>query len=129
MTNANHRICLVYQVLDMLIYFEPAARCDQDTDFILAPLPTKKQLWEASNELAWKTECEKEPAGETIFGLASNGELVKMAEGLQYCSNEMALQNLFSHRTPLMSSENWEEWCSGMDGLGGLVMLAASLVE
>jgi hypothetical protein len=113
----------------MLIYFEPAARCDQDTDFILAPLPTKKQVWEASNELAWKAECEKEPAGETIFGLASNGELVKMAEGLQYSSNVMMLRNLFSHRTPLMSSNNWEEWCSGMDGLGGLVMLAASLVE
>ena len=113
----------------MLIYFEPAALCDLKTDFILAPLPTKKQLWEASNELAWKAECEKEPAGETIFGLASNGELVKMAEGLQYCSNVTVLLNLFSLRTPLMSSENWEEWCSGMDGLGGLVMLAASLVE
>jgi hypothetical protein len=26
------------------------------------------------------------------------------------------------------SGENWEEWCSGMDGFGGLIMLAASMI-
>jgi hypothetical protein len=29
--------------------------------------------------------------------------------------------------SPLGSPANWDEWCSGMDGLGGLIMLAASL--
>jgi hypothetical protein len=26
------------------------------------------------------------------------------------------------------AAELWEEWCTGIDGFGGLVMLAASLI-
>lgn len=29
---------------------------------------------------------------------------------------------------PTRSTSDWEEWGSGMNGLGGLIMLAASLV-
>lgn len=104
----------------MLVYFEPAAMCDLQTDLILAPLPGKKQLWEAGDEFAWKAESEKEPGVQTAFALAANGELVKLDEGQLFCSDEALLYK------PL--GTNWEEWCSGMDGFGGLVMLAASLV-
>lgn len=110
----------------MLVYFEPAKICDLQKDLILAPLPAKKQLWEATNEFMWKIESEKEPWAQVDFGLATNGELVKLDEGRLYYSDEMLTYELSG--TPLRSTENWEEWCSGMDGLGGLIMLTASLI-
>ena len=108
----------------MLVYFEPAAMCGLQTDLIIAPLPAKKQLWEAGNELVWKAESEREPGIQTAFGLAANGDLVKLGEGQLYCTDEVLTQKPFTTR----GSANWEEWCSGMDGFGGLIMLAASLI-
>jgi hypothetical protein len=69
----------------MLAYFEPAAMCDLPTDLILAPLPAKKQLWEAGDEFVWKAESERDPGAQIDFGLAANGELVKLDEGQLYC--------------------------------------------
>jgi hypothetical protein len=112
----------------MLVYFEPAALCDLPTTLILAPLPAKKQLWEAGDEFVWKAESEREPGAQTAFGLAANGELVKLDEGQLHCSDTMLLYKSLDARTPSVSAANWEEWCSGMDGFGGLVMLAASLI-
>ena len=111
----------------MLVYFEPAAICDLQTDLILAPLPAKRQLWEAGDEFKWKAESEREPRVQTAFGLATNGELVKLDEGQLYCSDTVPLYKSLDTSTPSRNTANWEEWCSGMDGFGGLVMLAASL--
>ena len=102
--------------------------CDLQTDLILAPLPAKKQLWEAGDEFVWKAEIEREPGVQTTFGLAANGELVRLDEGQLYRSDAMLLHKSLDARTPSRSTANWEEWCSGMDGFGGLVMLAASLI-
>jgi hypothetical protein len=113
----------------MLVYFEPAAMCDLPTDLVLAPLPAKKQLWEAGDEFVWKAESERDPGAQTDFGLAANGELVKLDEGQLYCNDGVLLyKSSLDAKTPSRNTENWEEWCSGMDGLGGLVMLAASLI-
>ena len=122
---------MVYQVVNMLVYFEPAAMCDlHQTDMLLAPLPAKKQLWEAGDELVWKAESEGEPGGlQTAFGLAANGDLVRVDDGWLQCGDTPVLRSKsLDERTPARSTANWEEWCSGMDGFGGLVMLAASLV-
>jgi hypothetical protein len=123
---------VVYQVVNMLVYFEPAAMCDLQMDLILAPLPAKKQLWEAGDEIVWKTEIETEIETElgaqTAFGLAENGELVKLGRGQLYCSDGMLLHKSMDTRTTSRSIAGWEEWCSGMDGFGGFVMLAASLI-
>ena len=102
--------------------------CDHPTDLILAPLPAKKQLWEAGDEFAWKAECEREPRFQTAFGLAANGELVKLDEGQLHGSDTVLLHKSLDAGTPSRGTANWEEWCSGMDGFGGLVMLAASLI-
>lgn len=117
---------MVYQVVNMLVYFEPAGLCDLQKDLILAPLPATKQLWEAGDESTWKMESERESWAQTDFGLATNGELVKLDEGQLYCSDALLPYELSG--APLRSTANWEEWCSGMDGLGGLVMLTASLI-
>lgn len=112
----------------MLVYFEPAAMCDLQTDLILAPLPAKKQLWEAGDEFVWKAESEREPGAPIDFALAANGELVKLDEGQLSCSDAVLVYKSSDAGTSSTSTGNWEEWCSGMDGFGGLVMLAASLI-
>lgn len=112
----------------MLVYFEPAAMCELQTDLILAPLPAKKQLWEANDELVWNMESEKELGARTDFALAANGDLVELDQGQIYGSDAVLLYKSLDTRTPSGSTANWEEWCAGMDGLGGLVMLAASLI-
>lgn len=114
--------------MNMLVYFDPAAMCDHPTDLVLAPLPAKKQLWEADDESVWKAESEREPAVQTAFGLAANGDLVQLDEGQLYGSDGLLRHKSMTSRTPSSSTANWEDWCSGMDGFGGLVMLAASLI-
>ncbi|KAL3424643.1 C6 finger domain-containing protein [Phlyctema vagabunda] len=124
---SRRRLVVVYRVVDMLVYFEPAAICELQKDLVLAPLPAKKQLWEAADGLAWKAASEREFGVQADFGLAANGELVKFDIDQPYCSNSVLLYRTLDARSQAKSAENWEEWCSGMDGLGGLVMLAASL--
>jgi len=114
----------------MLIHFEPSGLCELQSDLILAPLPAKKQLWEATSETAWKAEQDNNAQMQKEFGLASDGELVKLKDGQTYCGNAVLLyEALGSCRRSSGAVENWEEWCLGMDGFGGLIMLAASLVE
>jgi hypothetical protein len=111
----------------MLVYFEPTSTtCTMQTDLILAPLPAKRQLWEAGNEYAWKEESERESGVQTAFALAANGELVELDDGQQYCSNSALLYKPLNARTTSSGAAGWVEWCSGMDGFGGLVLLAAA---
>ncbi len=116
----------------MLVYFEPAARCDLPTDLVLAPLPAKKPLWEANDEAVWQAETERNPRlHQTAFGIAASGSLVRLdkdghdhGRGGDAVLSHTVLDVEIVSRSPA----DWEEWCSGMDGFGGLVMLAASLV-
>jgi hypothetical protein len=115
----------------MLVYFEPAALCELQTDLALAPLPAKRQLWAAENEFSWQAETERVSGGfQTAYGLAANGELVKFDEGQLYGHDAVLVyKSMYSGlESPSRRSAHWEEWCSGMDGFGGLVMLAASLL-
>ena len=112
----------------MIAYFEPAAMCGLPTDLVLAPLPARKDLWEASDEFVWKAESEKRTGVENVFGLAANGELVRLDASQEVCRDAVVLQESLRTSTLSTSAANWEEWCSGMDGFGGLVMLAASLI-
>ena len=102
--------------------------CNLPTDLILAPLPARKQLWEAGDEFVWKVESEKEPGVQNAFGLAANGDLVNLNKDQLYCSDAMVLRKPLDARNSSSSTAYWEEWCSGMDGFGGLVILAASLI-
>ncbi|KAL2828793.1 hypothetical protein BJY01DRAFT_128821 [Aspergillus pseudoustus] len=159
---SRRRLAIVYRVINMLVYFEPAARCDLPKDLVLAPLPAKKQLWEAPDRLAWKQEVDREPGVRTAFGLAVTGELVRFeverdgegadvdvhagdrdrardggrsVEERRGRGEVLAIhEDLLLHKATntsgkslLRSEASWEEWCEGMDGLGGLIMLVASL--
>ncbi|KAI0600358.1 hypothetical protein F4775DRAFT_81811 [Biscogniauxia sp. FL1348] len=115
----------------MLIYLKPAAMCDMPTDLILVPLPARRQLWKASDEIAWKAERRRETGLLVWHGLAADGEIIRLNEGQLSCSDawlsSSSSQSSDGRRTP-RSTASWEEWCSGIDGFGGLVMLAASLI-
>jgi hypothetical protein len=122
------RLAVVYRVVNMLIYFEPAAMCNMPSDLILAPLPAKKQLWEAADKFGWKGESQRDPGAQTTFGLAVDGELVRLDDSRLSCSDKWVSDQTLDTRTSSRSTVGWEDWCSGADGFCGLVMLAASLI-
>lgn len=106
--------------------------CDMaHADLAIAPLPAKKQLWEAIDELGWKAETERDGVGATAdFALTATGGLVRLDEGqdqLQCASDGGQGHKQLNTAAVSRTNASWDEWCSGMDSLGGLVMLAASL--
>ncbi|CAJ2508719.1 Uu.00g137450.m01.CDS01 [Anthostomella pinea] len=125
---SRRRMAVVYRVVNMLVYFQPAAMCELPEDFLLAPLPARRQLWEAGDEFMWKAESQRGPGIQVSFGLASEGELVKLDESRLSCSDAWLAKQSDGARTPSRSIASWEEWCAGIDGFGGLVLLAASLI-
>ncbi|SPQ25758.1 7ae919f1-8516-4992-a306-67b5314558d6 [Thermothielavioides terrestris] len=125
-------LCVIFQVVGLLFYFEPAGMCNvrRETNLVIAPLPSRKQLWEARDELAWRAEVERDEAeARTAFALAANGDLVKLEDQdhLHCVSDAVQIRTHRPVEGPLWTTTNWDEWCSGMDALGGLIMLAASL--
>ncbi|KAI0424131.1 hypothetical protein F5Y09DRAFT_151858 [Xylaria sp. FL1042] len=125
---SRRRLGIIYRVVNMLIYFEPVAMCDMPSEFILAPLPAKRQLWEATDEFCWKEENQRYPGTQISFGLAADGSLVELDEDRLSCSDAWLPYRSTDAKNPPSSTGNWEEWCAGIDGFGGLVMLAASLL-
>lgn len=122
------RICIIYQVVNMLVYFGPASMCDDQLKLVLAPLPANNRLWQAGDEFAWKAESESENGMRPAFGLADTGELVELDENQLHCREPVLLYKPLDVNGSSRRTASWEEWCSGMDGLGSLVMLAASLI-
>lgn len=91
----------------MLVWFEPAKMCKAVGDIILAPLPAQKQLWEAPDHNAWKRDGETQSGAQMEYGLTKTGQLVGL-------DGDMI---------------EWNEWYSGMDSIGNLVMLAAFMMQ
>lgn len=108
-TNPFKRLAVVYHVVNMLIYFEPAAMCDMPTDLILAPLPARRQLWEAGDGFSWKAEGQGEFGVQVSYGLATDGELVKLDEGRLSCSDAWLSYQSPDARTPSRCTASWEE--------------------
>ena len=122
---SRRRLAVIYRVINMLVYFDPATMCTLPSDLVLAPLPAKKELWEACDEKSWSLESKKDPAGSISFGLARSGGLVRFGNDRE---GEVLVHSSITSVSPVRTSANWEEWCSGMDGFGSLIMLAALLV-
>jgi hypothetical protein len=110
----------------MLVFFEPSSMCDLPEDLVIAPLPAKRQLWEAGDEFAWKVASQREPGINSVLGLAAIGDIVRIDDAQLSCGDAW-LGDRSLGGTP-HATASWEEWCSGMDAFGGLVMLAASLI-
>jgi hypothetical protein len=110
--NGRNRLALVFRIITLLFSTEPASTCVLLDGYILAPLPAPKSLWEAKD----MGESLGTGKGQSVFGIKAGGKMLRLdggggtEEGSEY-----------------QSMENWQEWIGGMDGLGALVMLAASL--
>ncbi|KAF2759899.1 hypothetical protein EJ05DRAFT_474937 [Pseudovirgaria hyperparasitica] len=122
---SRRRLCIIYRVVNMLVYFEPAAICELQTDLAIAPLPSKKPLWEANNEVTWMHES---APMKIDYGLAANGDLVELDNDALLCGDQLLVRKSPDSGLRSRQVREWEEWCSGMDGLGSLVMLAAALI-
>ncbi|CAG9980901.1 unnamed protein product [Clonostachys byssicola] len=119
-----------HRVIDMLVHFEPAAMCPfYNTSLVLAPLPARKQLWKADNASNWYRERELGTSSQTSFALFANGELVSMAEVPSRVGDWKRNTELLNPEPRPENTANWNEWCSGMDEFGSLVMLVASFIE
>jgi hypothetical protein len=109
------RISLIFNCIRMLFALDPPGKCVTPSGFLLAPLPARKQLWEAPDADAWMLERCRDIGGiPDVFGILQNG----LRNGQAFVVEPRPVEE---------SVENWQEWCSGMDGLGTLIMLAATL--
>jgi hypothetical protein len=122
------RLAVVYRVVDMLVYFEPATMCGLQKDLVIAPLPAKKQIWETGNERGWEEVAKRDDGFQKTLALTADGELVQLEDGQLYCSNGVMRYRIPHGASPTPNTTDWEQWYSGMDGFGSLIMLAASLI-
>ncbi|RMZ66111.1 C6 finger domain-containing [Pyrenophora seminiperda CCB06] len=133
---SRRRLAVIYRILNKLIFFSPADMCEMPAEFVIAPLPAKRQLWEARDAQEWKLQSQKEPPEQVSYALAVDGEIVKLDQRRLSCHDgwlpyapsdeERISQNHKSSRN--RNAGWWAEWCAGMDSMGGLIVLAASMV-
>lgn len=121
---SRRRLALIYQILKMLYSLDPATSCAEPDGFLLAPLPGRKQLWEASDAQSWAVEKGRDGLFPSVFGVLMGGQMVRVQE-LQVVMPDTINFPLGIEEGE--SAANWQEWCGGMDGLGALVTIAVSL--
>jgi len=102
--------------------------------FLLAPLPSKKQLWATRDAHHWQLEKQRQSEDGNVFGIQTSGRMAKFSDfssvedmhtGIVLAQPHILAQP--HDPTEEESEVNWTQWCSGMDDLGALVMLATSL--
>lgn len=112
----------------MLFTNDGSDGCTLFDSFAIAPLPAKKHLWDARDEHDWLREKSKEVDADQVFGLKVSGRMAKLSPFGVVQEAQMGVM-LAQPREPTAdeSEEHWKEWCSGMDDLRALIMLAATL--
>jgi hypothetical protein len=108
--------------------------------------------------MAWNREVDRDPRGQTAFGLSVSGDLVRFevvrnqedgvdvedsdgdggaatrkgrGKGKVLTRHEDLLLQMSADgrgKRLVRSEAGWEEWCEGMDGFGSIVLLVASMV-
>ena len=119
----------LFRRVGMIVHLDPTTLCELQSDLVIAPLPSKKELWEASSQASWRLEAQKEYKVPSVFGLAGDGELLEIRTGKTFCAeHSTGYDSTIGETGTGRTVADWEEWCLGMDGFGGLIMLAASFV-
>jgi hypothetical protein len=113
---------VVFRICDAILNMGPFLICRPLSGFIIAPLPAKKALWEAQNAQAWTSCLDWNTRDEDDFGLMEDGTLVRLDRILPL--EENGIRGEARDIRPA----DWADWCSGMDGFGALIMVAASLL-
>jgi hypothetical protein len=124
---SRRRWYVVFKCLGMLFTNDGSDGCTLFDNYAIAPLPAKKALWDARDEHDWRMEKSKEN-DDIVFGLKVSGRMARFRTfgSVQDSGMEVILAQP-REPTEDESEENWKEWCSGMDDLGALIMLAATL--
>jgi hypothetical protein len=124
---SRRRWYVVFKCLGMLFTNDGSDGCPLFDNYAMAPLPAKKTLWDARDEHDWHMEKSK-GNDDVVFGLKVSGRMAKLGTFGSVQESRMEVV-LAQPREPTEdeSEENWKEWCSGMDNLGALIMLAATL--
>jgi hypothetical protein len=119
---------VTFRTISMLLSTEPAGGCYLLDDFLLAPLPAHKRLWKSSNnETQWMLGKSRDFEAASVFGIKTSGQMVKLGGRVAVMESSEILSAHPKELDERESSANWQDWCSGMDELGALIMLAASL--
>jgi hypothetical protein len=109
----------------MLFALDPPGKCMTPSGFLLAPLPARKQLWEAPNaDTRMLERCRDTDGFPTVFRILNNLQMVKLPD---FKSLQNGQTFVVRPEEGAQSGRNCQERCSGMDGLLSLVMLAATL--
>jgi hypothetical protein len=104
----------------MLFSLDPPGRCMTPSGFLLAPLSARKQLWEAPDADVWMLERCRDIGGvQSVFGILNSGQMIKLPD---FKSLQNGQSFVVRPEEVAQSGRNWQEWCSGMDGLGTLSM-------
>lgn len=90
---------------------ETAMPCRPIPDFLDAPLPAAKIIWNALDAVTWKREYEHNLEQLGNGSILTNGKLILMHSGACDPKREAG----------------WDDWF-GIDGLGVLVIIATSMV-
>jgi hypothetical protein len=126
---SRRRLSAVFRVINLLVSLDPAAACEVPYQLFIAPLPAKKQLWEAADQGQWVLARDAMGDESGVFGLTGSGELVRLNNGNRTKDLAAIKRSTFASDKASQSAANWEEWCTGIDGFGALIMLAASLLQ
>jgi hypothetical protein len=111
---SRRRVVVLARIMNMAFYMDRAFTCDGLAGFALIPLPANKVAWETDDEQVWCAEYDKCHLERSIYGLTSEGKLVRLrqtANGIDSMGVE------------------WQRWLASQDGFGLLVMLASQLLS
>ncbi|KAH7406726.1 hypothetical protein DE146DRAFT_753280 [Phaeosphaeria sp. MPI-PUGE-AT-0046c] len=122
---SRRRLGLVFRIIGMLFSTDPAAACTLLDGFLISPLPSHKRLWEARDKTEWTTRRGLDAEHEVTFGIRPGSQMGKLETGHSVPIGHYA--SSWEQPTESESNTHWQEWSLGMDSLGALIMLAASL--
>ena len=66
------------RILNILIDIDSIVSCAPLAGFAVFPLPAKKVTWEAPNAAPWRTEFDVGLRERELFGLETDGQLVRL---------------------------------------------------
>jgi hypothetical protein len=106
------RTAAVTQVFRMLIQTDITMACPGTSKFKFSPLPSRKSLWAATNEVEWGIEYAMSSSRPGMYAILKNGDLVEITR------SDEDLQ---------MHIKDWDDWYAGSDELGILIMTILNL--
>jgi hypothetical protein len=112
-SDSRNRIDTLARILNILIDISTAISCAPVPSLAICPLPAKKMIWEARTAAAWEVEFNEGLRARQLFGLATDGQLMRLR---------------FDYGGVSVAPANWEEWYAGTDSFGTLIMIAASVL-